>query len=252
MITLFRQIRQKLLQQNRITQYLTYAIGEIFLVVIGILIALSINTWNENLKDRNKEELILKDLHIEFQKNKEKLETSIKHHKSILGGIREIMGLIGEPESVLQQHNVDSLIYLALDYDDFSPSQTVISELISSGKLNLISSDNLRMLIFEWVSAMEEKEEGYQTMDEMSQTQTLPFITKNGTMKNIDQYGILKNNGRSKFNSRNHQLFQVMEFENHIDNQAWGITNYLFRLERLETIIDNIINDTYSETLSQK
>ncbi len=43
MLNIFQKIRQKLLQQNRITLYLTYAIGEIFLVVIGILIALQIN-----------------------------------------------------------------------------------------------------------------------------------------------------------------------------------------------------------------
>jgi hypothetical protein len=54
MISLFRKIRQKLLQDlptgqagNKVTRYLAYAIGEIFLVVIGILIALQVNTWNE-------------------------------------------------------------------------------------------------------------------------------------------------------------------------------------------------------------
>ena len=55
MISLFRKLRQKLLAQNRIPQYLTYAIGEIFLVVIGILIALQINTWKEERANRNNE-----------------------------------------------------------------------------------------------------------------------------------------------------------------------------------------------------
>ena len=59
MISFFRKIRQKLLQQNRVTQYLAYAIGEIFLVVIGILIALQVNTWNESRKSRNFEQEIL-------------------------------------------------------------------------------------------------------------------------------------------------------------------------------------------------
>ena len=56
MIKFFRKIRQKLLSQNRFTRYLIYANGEIFLVVIGILIALQINTWNENRKYRNQED----------------------------------------------------------------------------------------------------------------------------------------------------------------------------------------------------
>jgi len=47
MIKFFRKIRQQLLAENKFTKYLIYAIGEIVLVVIGILIALSINNWNE-------------------------------------------------------------------------------------------------------------------------------------------------------------------------------------------------------------
>ncbi|MCL6257662.1 DUF6090 family protein [Aquiflexum sp. TKW24L] len=62
MISIFRKIRQKLLQQNRITQYLAYAIGEIFLVVIGILIALQINNANEAHKARQSERVVLNNL----------------------------------------------------------------------------------------------------------------------------------------------------------------------------------------------
>ncbi|MFC3879819.1 DUF6090 family protein [Algoriphagus namhaensis] len=50
MISFFRHIRQKLLSQNRVTRYLIYALGEILLVVIGILIALQVNNWNEDRK----------------------------------------------------------------------------------------------------------------------------------------------------------------------------------------------------------
>ncbi|WP_299122820.1 DUF6090 family protein [uncultured Winogradskyella sp.] len=54
MITFFRKIRQNLIQQNKISKYFKYAIGEIVLVVIGILIALQINNWNES-KNQNLE-----------------------------------------------------------------------------------------------------------------------------------------------------------------------------------------------------
>ena len=52
MIKFFRKIRQNLLSEGKTGKYLKYAIGEIILVVIGILIALSINNWNQNQKDR--------------------------------------------------------------------------------------------------------------------------------------------------------------------------------------------------------
>ena len=48
MIKIFRSIRKKLIEQDKVRKYLLYAIGEIFLVVVGILIALQVNNWNEN------------------------------------------------------------------------------------------------------------------------------------------------------------------------------------------------------------
>ena len=48
MIKFFRHIRQDLMSKNKTSKYLKYAIGEILLVVIGILIALQINNWNQN------------------------------------------------------------------------------------------------------------------------------------------------------------------------------------------------------------
>ena len=62
MLKFFRKIRQKLLQQNKVGSYLKYAIGEIFLVVIGILIALQINNANEAHKARQSERVVLKNL----------------------------------------------------------------------------------------------------------------------------------------------------------------------------------------------
>ena len=62
MIKFFRKIRQKLLIKNKTGKYFKYAIGEIVLVVIGILIALGINNWNEENKKNKKEKLILNEL----------------------------------------------------------------------------------------------------------------------------------------------------------------------------------------------
>ena len=61
MIKFFRKIRQKLLSENKFSKYLIYAIGEIVLVVIGILIALQINNWNEGRKEFNKSKALLEE-----------------------------------------------------------------------------------------------------------------------------------------------------------------------------------------------
>ena len=62
MIKLFRNIRQNLIMENKTGKYLKYAIGEIILVVIGILIALQINNWNEVRKNDEKEALLIKNI----------------------------------------------------------------------------------------------------------------------------------------------------------------------------------------------
>ena len=73
MIKFFRKIRRKLLTENKFSKYLLYAIGEIILVVIGILIALQINNWNSLQNDRDIEQSTLKNLKAEFEENLEQL-----------------------------------------------------------------------------------------------------------------------------------------------------------------------------------
>ena len=63
MIKLFRKIRQKMLTENNFRKYMTYAVGEVILVVIGILIAVSINNWNQERQLKNEEKVILKNIH---------------------------------------------------------------------------------------------------------------------------------------------------------------------------------------------
>jgi len=81
MIKFFRKIRQRLLTENKFSKYLIYAIGEILLVVIGILIALQINNWNEGNKERIKEREILVDLVENLEINIKTLESDIEQLK---------------------------------------------------------------------------------------------------------------------------------------------------------------------------
>ena len=78
MIKFFRHIRQRLISEGKTGKYLKYAIGEIVLVVIGILIALQINNWNENRKDRIVEKEILTEL----------IATAKSNHESLLKGLK--------------------------------------------------------------------------------------------------------------------------------------------------------------------
>ena len=78
MINFFRKTRKKMADDNKPMKYIRYAIGEIVLVVIGILIALSINNWNGNRKDRELEKHLLKSLVENIEINCNRLESQIK------------------------------------------------------------------------------------------------------------------------------------------------------------------------------
>ena len=77
MIKFFRRIRFDLMDKNKTGKYLKYAIGEIILVVIGILIALQINNWNEGNKNKATEKAFIKKLTID-------LNSDIKYLKNII------------------------------------------------------------------------------------------------------------------------------------------------------------------------
>jgi len=249
-IKVFRKIRYELMEKNKTgkpafpaVRYLKYAIGEIVLVVIGILIALSINNWNTDLVDQRTEQNILKNLNMEFKQNKSTIQESIAFQKSILTCARDVMKLIGQPKEVLDKNNLDSLIARSLDYTEYRPSQVVYSDLIASGKLNLLPED-VRLLLFEWSINLDGKKEGYDTLDEISQTLLLPYLTKTVSMKNIDSYSIVEWKEKSKLISDYYGMFQDLEFENNMENQVWNLTNYIISLENLEKATDKVIEKT--------
>lgn len=79
MLSKLRKLRKTFLFSDSTKKYMLYALGEIFLVVIGILIALQINNWNENRKDRTKEKLVLQELITTLKKNNNILEDRITY-----------------------------------------------------------------------------------------------------------------------------------------------------------------------------
>ena len=116
MIKFFRRIRYNLMEQNKTGKYFKYAIGEIILVVIGILIALSINNWNEDRKDKVREKAtlykFLQDLKsdsIYYQVNLGKILSINSLHKELY--------LVGFKEKEIIEHSNPSYIRRTLVYD---------------------------------------------------------------------------------------------------------------------------------------
>jgi hypothetical protein len=195
------------------------------------------------LGNKKTEQNIIENLNLEFKKNKSSLNESIDFHKSILKGTKNVMELIGQPKEILNKYNLDSLIAVSLNYTEYRPSQVVYTDLVASGRLNLIS-ENLRLLLFEWSIAVDGKKEGYDTLDEISQTLLLPYLTKNASLKNIDSYSIVDWKEKSKLTTNYYEMFKDLEFENNMENQVWDLTNYINSLEILEKATNEVIERT--------
>lgn len=141
MFKFFRKIRQRLLTENRFTKYLIYAIGEIVLVVIGILIALQINNWSEHKKERVKEKKILKELLVDLEISKADLENDIKVNQQILVTAEKLKSHIFQKKPNYRTL-VDEMLRVA-DVTQFSPRTSGYENLKSEG-ISLITNDSLR------------------------------------------------------------------------------------------------------------
>ncbi|MFC1785697.1 DUF6090 family protein [Candidatus Neomarinimicrobiota bacterium] len=144
MFHFFRKIRRKLIEKTQLKKYLFYAVGEIVLVVIGILIALQINNWNENRKLTIKELKILNELRSDLNQNMSDIESNLN---SLTQSIQSNEIIKYHIENQLP--NNDSMNYhfsLLNAYVAFTMNQTTYDNLKQIG-IDIISNDSLRLSI---------------------------------------------------------------------------------------------------------
>ncbi|SDQ27658.1 DUF6090 family protein [Flagellimonas zhangzhouensis] len=156
MLKFFRNIRKKMVAEKKVSNYLLYAIGEIVLVVIGILIALAINNANENSVKKEKEQIYLLGLQDEFQTSKLKLEELIKVNKQSYEDAKKILAFM-ETDSLPSEATLSNLFLNAFAFDiSFNPNNSLLNEMINSGSLKDVRNPRLRLLLTNWVSNLED------------------------------------------------------------------------------------------------
>lgn len=150
MIPFFRKIRYRLAQGNepaspagRFFKYSRYAIGEIVLVVIGILIALQINNWNEERKERIIEFRYLQNLRTDLKNDSIALQ-EIKAHRINTANAAKTLLEIADSGLVVNVYEVDSLYWTIGVWWEFIPNDNTFQELISSGNLNIIQDEEIK------------------------------------------------------------------------------------------------------------
>lgn len=144
MIKFFRKIRQKLLSENKVSKYLLYAIGEIILVVIGILIALQINNWNEHRKDVFEEAVILTNLIEDLKADITGYKESISWLKSRQANVDSLLMFLNNPELPVNDAQLTHWLITSGYILDYTPVYPTYTEIMGSGKLSLIESEEIK------------------------------------------------------------------------------------------------------------
>ncbi len=271
MLPFFRKIRWRLVQDNppagragKFLKYSRYAIGEIVLVVIGILIALQINNWNEDRKDRVQEQVLLKQLHTEFKSNLEQLEEKIVIRQEIISSAAKLLGYIDVPKTRIKD-SINRHVALSVGYTTFDPIE---SDFASSGGLKLLRNNRLKQLLSYWRSDIMQLKESEQTWYKYRNEIYIPFLIKHYQLrtsrheliktdylkkfqsdKEIDSYlfsigGI----GRSKYPEDYNHLLNEPDFEDHltrciVTNNICDVQSQILRsriIEILELLTEEI------------
>ena len=142
MIKFFRNIRRQLLEKESIRKYILYAIGEIFLVVVGILIALSINNWNNNKILRRTELTIYENLKNQIHEDKLLLNGVVVYNNTYYEQYNFAIQIIERND----RNNIDTLVQIAPNiykYSDFNRIGNIFQNLVNSGDLKILKNSNI-------------------------------------------------------------------------------------------------------------
>lgn len=260
MIKFFRNIRQHLLNEGKTSKYLKYAIGEIVLVVIGILIALQINNWNETRKERIQETILLEQLLSDFNSNLEQLDQKISMRVDFTNSAKQLFKYI-DNSSLATKDSVDIHIGKTMPYATFDP---IIVDLASSGELKLISNNDLKKAVTRWTSDIKDVIEDEVTWKDYRNTIYVPFLIQNYQLRSLRNKaykanllggytmdrentitdGVKNDIGYSNFEPDYNTLLSNPDFEDHLTRcyaiNSWtNIQSQILR-KRIVEIIDLI------------
>lgn len=161
MAFLFRKLRRSMLDSGASARYLKYAAGEILLVVVGILIALQIDSWNDDRLDRRQERESLASMLNDLAVDAARIDDAVAGNEVLLEGLDDLLGLlalppdalIADPErlrSLFIHALVRSYWYLRVDF-----SELTMSQLKSSGGLLLIRDKDVRDAMLNYQQGLE-------------------------------------------------------------------------------------------------
>jgi hypothetical protein len=221
----FRRIRERLLMENKFSKYLIYAIGEILLVMIGIFMALQANKWAENRKLQSTEESVLMDLRSELNANIGILDSITQKRVDVLEAGRLVLDHSGPNATWNSTVNFDSLLFkIILSGWKFFPESGVVTDILNSGKLNVIKNDSLRYMISSLpakIALLNDEDDTYRVD---LHGYFVPFFSGNFAIRNIVKerglFGRDMDLGETTFTTNPESILRNQELEGVLTIQA--------------------------------
>jgi hypothetical protein len=247
MIKFFRHIRRSLINQNQMGKYFKYALGEILLVVIGILIALQVNNWNNQRLERKKEQTILMNLRSDFNENIAEYnriyESSTESYKSSL----KLLEII-KSDSKINPSEIEVLLNSILNgFYSLDLNAASIDEIKSSGSLNIIKDGELRKQISKWSFMVDDTEDDIEIYYDYLFEFLIPSLTNKSVLRNmavprrLNGVGNLSQITRSNFSVDYDSTLRTLEFENQLYNHTLNLVFVLQAYENIEAYLEGTL-----------
>ncbi len=240
-----------MIKENRVSKYLLYAIGEIVLVVIGILIALQINTWNQDQIQNREEQLALINLKQDFEYNKSQLDSLLILTKSKVELQFLLLNHTGNKPDPKTEGEFNTSLNASCSFTPYFPRNGYLDDLLFSGKLGLLKDQELRNRLSSWNPVFDDIKNAQRSVLLAVEKITEFFIDK-GSWLNADAVGTtqtVKNNPfpASGFDIDNRILLDELEFENRIENVIYQndklMASHRKGLKLISKILESIEKD---------
>ena len=150
MIRFFSHIRQRRLLEGKVTRYLGYAIGEIVLIMVGILSALQVNDWKEEQKLNEQRLRLIEHLKIDFRANLERLDTALESVEELVDGLNRFLKISRSDNSEVAVEEIQEMAGYAFSSLNFRPALSAYQAALSTGSFGLLEDIQLKELFIDF------------------------------------------------------------------------------------------------------
>ncbi|WP_431159373.1 DUF6090 family protein [Winogradskyella poriferorum] len=194
------------------SKYLKYAIGEILLVVVGILIAFQVNSWNENRKSKAKEQLYLTSFQNDLVKNADELQRVIDKTNRVVNMADTLLKVKNDEVLDFSDRNFTSWIFGSSGFTIYQAKGGTVKSLIASGDLNVVTNDSLRLALATWEDDLSGLKE-WEALNKESSREYQGYVDDNLDLFQVDYI----DEPISK--TMQEQLLNSRMFLNHVSNR---------------------------------